>query len=643
MCGICGVAWTRAEDRVEEAVFDHMIDRLAHRGPDGRGALYLGSRERGVALGHRRLAIIDLSERGGQPMTNEDGSLVLVFNGEIYNERALREPLEERGHRFQSRTDCEVILHLYEEHGEGFLERVNGMFALALWDARRQRLLLVRDRVGKKPLYYAFHGDQFLFASEMKSLFAVPGMPQIVDPTAIDDYLTYQYVPHPGTIFRDIDKLPPGHLAVWEDGALTVRRYWNPRIDRENGALEEHEWRQELRRLLTDAVRIRMRSDVPIGAFLSGGIDSTITAGLMQQVASQPIRTFSIGFDEEEYDETRFAAMAAKKFGTRHERLVVRPDPKYLAETLLPRLVYQYDEPFADSSAIPTWYLCELTKREVTVVLSGDGGDELFAGYDRYQAARIGQWAERLPLFLRHFLAGPVMRLIPNATRQRSKRRRLRRLLEALAMEPLERYMQWISIFNRERRWTIYTDDFQRRLSGHDPDRFLEPYFNATEHRGAASQASLTDLMTYLPCDLMTKTDIASMAHALECRCPILDYRLVEMAVKMPSRYKIHGRTGKHVFRETFRDLLPEPIRTRGKMGFGVPLDHWFRGPLKEFVRAILLDRQTLQRGIFRREAIEDLLEEHFDEEYDHAYRIWALLFLELWFREHPGATFEGG
>ncbi|MDR3108198.1 MAG: asparagine synthase (glutamine-hydrolyzing) [Planctomycetaceae bacterium] len=639
MCGICGAVWNCPDDRISVAFLDKMLDRLAHRGPDGRGVLFCGNDSCGAALAHRRLAIIDLSPRGQQPMTNEDGSLAMVFNGEIYNEKELREPLIERGHRFTSDTDCEVILHLYEEYGESFLERINGMFAFALWDERQHRLLLVRDRIGKKPLFYTFCGDQFLFASEMKSLLASPKLSTVIAPTAIDDYLTYQYVPHPNTIFRDIDKLPPAHIAVWENGTLTVRRYWNPHIERENEMLDENDWRQELRRLLTDAVRIRMRSDVPIGAFLSGGIDSTITVGLMQQLTTQRVRTFSIGFDETEYDETEFAAEAAKKFGTRHERLVVRPDPKFLADVLLPKLVRQYDEPFADSSAIPTWYLCELTKRAVTVALSGDGGDELFAGYYRYQAARIGEWAERLPLFVREFLAGTVANIIPNSTRQRSIPRRLRRLLEALAMEPLERYLQWISIFNSDRRRTIYTDEFKQKIKEHNSNWFLKKLFDSTAQRGAVSQASLTDIMTYLPCDLMTKVDIASMAHSLECRCPLLDYRVVELATKMPSRYKIRGRVSKTILRETFRDLLPETIQKRGKQGFAVPLDQWFRKPLKEYVKSILLDNQTTQRGIFKREVVEDMLYEHFDEEYDHSYRIWALLFMELWFREHRGVT----
>ncbi len=633
MCGICGVGWGKEEDRIGEDVFDRMVDRLAHRGPDGRGVEYLGTPSNGMALGHRRLAIIDLSEQGRQPMCNEDGSLWLVFNGEIYNDEELREPLEQRGHRFRSRTDYEIILHLYEEHGEAFLEKLNGMYAFALYDVPRRRLLLVRDRIGKKPLFYAMIGDRLLFASEMKSLLEVPGFPREIDPTSIDDYLTYQYVPHPKTIYRDIWKLPPGHYGTFENGELTIRRYWNPRIDKENRALEYHEWSKEVRRILTDAVKIRLRSDVPFGAFLSGGIDSSITVGLMQRLASQKVRTFSIGFGEEEYDETRYARIASKTFGTEHERLEVRPDPKDLIDRVLPALVRQYDEPFGDSSAVPTWYLCESAKRHVTVALSGDGGDELFAGYDRYRAARLGEYADRLPLFLRHFLAGPVMRSIPHSTRQRSPARRLRRFLEGLDMEQSERYLQWIAVFNDARRSRLYADDFRRRLANHAPRDFIDAAFRKTEHRGAVSQASMTDILTYLPCDLMVKTDSASMAHALECRCPILDYRLVELAVRMPAVHKMHGRTGKFILRDTFRDILPDAIHKRGKMGFGVPLAPWFRGPLKNHVRDVLLDRRTLERGLFRREEIEDLLEEHFEEEFDHAYRIWSLLFLELWFR----------
>lgn len=648
MCGICGAIWNHPGDRIEESVFQRMLDRLAHRGPDGQGIRYLehggeaGKERVDLVLGHRRLSIIDLSEGGSQPMADATGKICLTFNGEIYNEAEYRPMFLDRGYRFRGTSDCEIILPLYREYGDAFLERLNGMFAFGLWDDERRRLLLVRDRLGKKPLYYALqktsNGERLVFASELKSLLEIPDLPRTIDPTALDDYLTYQYVPHPKTIYREIKKLPPGHLAVYEKGILNVRRYWNPGIELENGSLTHGEWLSELRRLLSDAVKIRMRSDVPIGAFLSGGIDSTITAGLMQRLAPDRIKTFSIGFEESEYDESKYASLAARRFGTEHFRLVVRPNPKELIETILPKLVEFYDEPFADSSAIPTWYLCRLAGEQVTVALSGDGGDELFAGYERYQAVRLGALIDRLPLFLRHFLAGPVMRAVPASVRQRSPLRRLKRFLEALAMEPTERYLQWIATFNRERREALYTGDFLHRLDGYDSIGFLETVMRRVAHRDPAGQASLADLLTYLPCDLMTKVDTASMAHALECRAPILDYRIVELAVRMPIAQKIQGRTGKKIFREAFADLLPEEIRKRGKMGFGVPLDHWFRGPLKNYVREVLLDRHTVERGFFRRDYVEALLEEHFAGEFDHAYRIWSLLFLELWLRRRESA-----
>ena len=635
MCGICGAVWTDASKAVSRQTLDTMTDLLRHRGPDDRGTLWrVEENGTGIALGHRRLSILDLSPQGHQPMSNEDETIWIVFNGEIYNFESLRRELMAKGHCFRGHSDTEVLVHLYEEEGAEMVHRLNGMFAAVVWDARQRRLLLLRDRIGKKPLFYRYESGRLLFASELKSILAVPDVPRQLNPVALDDYLTYQYIPHDETIFRGTSKLSPGHAAVWQDGNLSVIRYWNPDFNEEDDRLTFDDWSEQLRALVTDAVRIRMRSDVPIGAFLSGGIDSSITAGVMQQESSQPIRTFSIGFPQREYDETAYARQAAERFGTIHREFTVTPD----IEGILPKLVWHYDEPFADSSAIPTWYLCEMTRQDVTVTLSGDGGDEMFAGYDRYRAVKLGMVTERLPMFLKRFLAGPARNLIPASTRQRSMLRRLKRFLEAIGMDPLEQYLQWIAIFNRQRRNELYTDGFCRSITDTDPHHdsldFLRHAQGRCSYRDRVTATALIDMQTYLPCDLMTKVDIASMAHSLECRAPLLDYRIAEWAARMPIRFKVRGRRGKVILRDTFGNMLPPDIERRPKMGFGVPIDHWFRGPMKSMVRDVLLDRRTTDRGLFQRSFIEGILDDHFSNRFDHAYRIWSLFFLELWMRQ---------
>ncbi len=609
MCGIAGAVWNEPDKAVEQATLQRMIDVLRHRGPDGEGmyidGCFSGGRTAsgcveeadgpahsaadapqvklkfppGVALGHRRLAIIDLAG-GQQPLANEDGSVWIVLNGEIYNFRDLRRRLEGAGHRFRTYSDTEVLVHLYEDEGPEFLTHLNGMFAIALWDARRRQLLLARDRLGKKPLVYRQEPDRLLFASELKAILEVPGVSREIDPQALDEYLTYQYVPHPRTIFRGIAKLPPGHYALWRDGRLDVQSFWRPDFNVEE-SLPAEEYARQLRELMTSAVEMRLQSEVPLGAFLSGGIDSTIVVGLMSQLAGERVRTFSIGFPVGEFDETRYAREAAERFGTLHEEFQVRPD----AMEILPRLIWHYDEPFADSSAAPTWYVSQLTRQRVTVALTGDGGDELFAGYPRYAAVSLAEAFDRLPTMLRRIGAGGYWRHLPAGTRQKSIRRRFKRFVEMLGKSPARRYLEWIAIFNESRRGSLYSDEFFGRLPEHDPLEFLADALARCNRRDSVTAFSLADLTTYLPCDLMTKVDIAAMAHGLECRAPFLDYRVVELAARMPIGLKFrHGR-GKRILRQTFADLLPRSIQRRRKMGFGVPLDHWFRHELKDFAR----------------------------------------------------------
>lgn len=633
MCGIAGAVWYNSQAALTESVLSRMTGVLRHRGPDDEG-FYVkslpGGENRppcGVALGHRRLAIIDLAG-GHQPMSNEDGTRWIVFNGEIYNFRSLRRQLEEKGHQFATHSDTEVILHLYEDKGTDFLTELNGMFALALWDEPRRRLVLARDRLGEKPLVYRVEPDRLIFASELKAILEVPGIPREIDPSALDAYLLYQYVPHPMTIYRGIQKLPPAHMAVYENGQLTVRPYWEPDFASEEQNLSRAEVVEKLRHLLTRSVELRLEADVPLGAFLSGGIDSTIVVGLMQQVARERVRTFSIGFPVAEYDETHYARAVAEAFKTDHREYRVRPD----AVAILPQLVWHYDEPFADSSAVPTWYVAEMTRRHVTVALTGDGGDELFGGYPRYWATALAEGLTRLPIWVRWVFDERLWRWA-SQRQQKSFWGRVRRFTESLHLPLAERYLDWIAIFNNARRWALYTPQLQEHLTTSRPEEFFFKIYSRLKHRDVVSAISLSDLFSYLPCDLLVKVDIASMAHSLETRPPFLDHHLVEYAGRLPGSWKVRGRRGKRILIEAFSDLLPASIRTRGKMGFGVPLDHWFRGPLADLTQRVLLDPRTLARGYFRREALERLLSEHQSGRWNHSYRIWALLFLELWMR----------
>ncbi len=607
---------------------------LAHRGPDDAGSYFRALRtntvygvQPGVALGHRRLSIIDL-EGGHQPLANEDESVWIVFNGEIYNHRELRQRLEGSGHRFRTASDTEVIVHLYEDEGLDFLAHLNGMFALAIWDTRQRRLVVARDRLGKKPLYYRHEPQRLLFASELKGLLQVPDIERQIDLQALDEYFTYQYVPHPRTIFRGFSKLPPAHYGVFADGRWTTRRYWHPNFDRE---LERPlaDYVDELRELLTSAVQLRLEADVPLGAFLSGGVDSSLIVGLMQRLSSEPIKTFSIGFPVRDFDESAHARRVAARLGTDHHEFRVEPH----AVEVLDRLVWHYDEPFADSSAIPTYYVSKLTREHVTVALSGDGGDELFAGYDRYRAVRLAAWLDRLPDWSRKALANPLTRRWAVGGRQRCCLRRLGRFGEALSYSPQRRYLEWVSMFNEARRADLYSEELLRQLPDHDPFEFLAAAFRGVRHRDEVTAASLVDLVTYLPCDLMTKVDIASMANGLECRAPLLDYRVVELAAAMPLRMKMQSGRGKRILRKSFPELLPRDITHRPKMGFGVPLADWFRGELRDYARDVLLDVRSLDRGYFRPGAVQQLFDEHLRGDFDHGYRLWGLLVFELWHR----------
>ncbi len=569
---------------------------IVHRGPD-QGSVDAYGR---CLLGNRRLAVIDLRS-GDQPVASESGDVVAVFNGELYNFRALRAELEAKGHDVLGTGDTPVIPHLYEEHGTGFAERLEGMFAVALWDRARERLVLARDRVGKKPLLWTRLPDGTLaFASELKALLQVPGISREVDPDAIDAYLALQYVPGPRTALRGIQKVPPGHVLVAEGGSERLERYWKLEPRRER--LADAEWLDRVRTEVTAAVESRLVADVPLGALLSGGIDSSIVVGLMAQASAEPVRTFTIGFPDERYDERRYARIVAERFGTRHEELVVEPDP----QELLPRLAATFDEPLGDEAVLPTYLVSELARRHVTVALCGDGGDEAFAGYERYVAHRLAS----LPAPPG---AAALLRRLSNEPR--SALTRAARLLEAAAAPRAERYARLVEVF---------PEGLRHELLGR-----ARP---ASELLGPArdlTSLQLLDAETYLPGDLLLKSDLASMAHSLELRSPLLDRRVLELGVSLPDSLKTRRLTGKVALRRAFADLIPPEIAARGKTGFGVPISRWFREELRDLAGDLLLGG----RGRIRREAAERLLREHWSGERDHGHRLWCLVMLELWER----------
>jgi asparagine synthase (glutamine-hydrolysing) len=579
---------------------------LVHRGPDEGSVDAFGR----CVLGHRRLQVIDL-KTGSQPVANEAGDVVAVFNGELYNFRELRAGLS--AHEVRGTGDTPVIPHLYEEHGIGFVERLSGMFAVALWDASRQRLVLARDRVGKKPLVYTRLGDGSLaFASEVKALLRLPGVRREVDPAQLDAYLALQYVPG-GTGLAGVEKLPPGHVLVAECGSVRIEPYAGLR---ELEPRSDEEWLELVREEVGAAVERRLVADVPLGALLSGGIDSSIVVARMAQASSRPIRTFTVGFGEPRYDERPFARAVAERFATEHTEVVLEPD----AAAMLPRLAEAYDEPLGDEAALPLFLICEAARREVTVALTGDGGDESFAGYERYLAHRL---AGRLPAVG----AGTAARALRGLSREpRSTATRAARFLETVAAPAAERYGRLMEIFPASLRAELWEPEFVPRPR------------SAAELLGASDEPSVAglqrlDVRTYLPGDLLLKADIASMAHSLELRSPLLDRQVLELGISLPDRLKLSGRRGKAALRRAFAADLPPEVAARGKTGFGVPLSAWFRGELRPLAADLLLDAQARQRGQIRPAAVKRLLDEHVSGRADHGHRLWCLVTLELWQR----------
>jgi asparagine synthase (glutamine-hydrolysing) len=622
---VCGIAGGVDFDRPFDARLLHRMCRvMEHRGPDSRGV----HMEEGVGLGVQRLAIIDV-EGGDQPISNEDGTVAVVMNGEIYNHVELRERLQRAGHRFTSRVDTEVLVHLYEEHGDALVEHLRGMFAFAIWDGRRGRLLCARDRVGKKPLFWTRQGNRVLFASEVRSLLQDPELSRAIDPRAIDAYLTLQYVPHPLSAFREVSKLPPACTLSVDRGGVAVRRYWRLDHSPKLADVPRVELEEMLRSKLRAATRIRLMSDVPLGAFLSGGIDSSAIVAMMAEQSSRPVRTFSIGFEDREFDERSHARTVAERFGTDHQEFVVTPE----AVSIMPRLARHYGEPFADASAIPSFYLADLTSREVTVVLNGDGGDETFAGYKRYLRQARLQRLDFLPRFVRRSaprLVGGYSEGLDESVSLSRMRGRAR----TLAAEPWEQYSMTLTAFDHAHRRRLLSPDFVSRLQGWRAEQILRDAWLGSSAGDGVERALDLDVETYLPGDLLPKIDVATMAHSLEARSPFLDHKLMEFAASVPSELKLAKGSTKRLLRSALRDVLPAEILDRPKKGFSVPLARWFREDLRDLPRERLFDPSAIAREYFRPAEVERLIREHQSGKADHAHRLWVLLQLDTWHRE---------
>jgi asparagine synthase (glutamine-hydrolysing) len=623
MCGISGKLYFDKNRPVTKQELRRMAKTLVHRGPDGEG---IGV-DRNVGLAHRRLAIIDLRPEAGQPMSNEDGSVWLTFNGEIYNFRELRKDLEALGHTFRTDSDTEVIVHAYEEYGRDCLRRLRGMFAFAIWDAHTRTLFLARDRVGKKPLFYFVDHDRFLFASEIKAILTDRSIPIEPDPVAIDHYLALGYIPPPLTAFQGIQKLPPAHWLEVRDGQLKIGRYWKLRYTPKRkiswqDAIAELQWH------MAEAVRLRLVSDVPLGVFLSGGTDSSAVVAYMAQAMDRPVKTFSVGFEDAAFDERPYARLVAEHYGTDHTELVVKAS----VADILPRLVWHYDEPFGDPSAVPSYAIAELTRRYVTVALNGDGGDESFAGYDRYVPNRRSRYGDVLPLGMRRKVAALIRRL-PETWRHRQPLLKVSTIADALAQIPEHRYTRWFGQFTLDQRQQLYTEDFRKTVTKSDPEALFVEAFGQSDAEDWTDATLDTDINLYLPGDLLVKMDRASMAHSLEARSPFLDHVLMEFVASLPPTLKLVGSEKKRILKKALRGMLPDAILDRPKRGFEPPLANWFRADLQGVIHDILLSPCALQRGYFRPESVAAVWEEHCSGREDRSLHLWELLMLELWHR----------
>lgn len=605
---------------MDGAVLERMCRVMYHRGPDDDGFY----RDRHAGLGMRRLSIIDL-ETGQQPVTNEDGTLWLVFNGEIYNYREIRRELERRGHAFASKSDSEVIVHAYEEHGDGCVDHFNGMFAFAIWDAARRRLLLARDRVGIKPLYYWARADRLVFGSELKALMAHPDVPREVDPVALDQFLTVEYVPTPRTILKDVRKLPPGHRLVFQEGRVSLERYWDvPLLDVPD---EEPACVEMLADLLADSVRMQLVSDVSLGAFLSGGIDSSTVVAFMAKASTAPVRTFSVGFEDVTYNELPYARAVAVHFGTDHHEEILHPDIADLAEQLVGHL----DEPLGDFSIFPTYLVSRMASRWVKVVLSGDGGDELFGGYETYVAQRMDRFYRWLPGPLRRNALPALMGLVPPRPSKKGLVNKAKRFVEGAALTPSLQHARWMIFLSGRDRAALYQEGMRAALDGSAPEDFLQSHFRSAPYADPLARQQYVDVKTYLADDILAKVDRTSMAASIEARVPLLDHRVVEFAMNLPAPMKLQGGRTKVILRRAMAGHLPGMVLAKPKQGFSIPLKHWLCGPLRPLMADLLSADGLRRRGYFDPACVARWMSEHLEGRANHSHKLWALMVFELW------------
>ncbi len=627
MCGICGIAKKTNDEPIESSLISAMSETMAHRGPDDQGVFTA----KNIGLGARRLSIIDL-EGGHQPLSNEDETIWIAHNGEVYNFQSLKEELLSRGHIFKTRTDTETIVHSYEEWGEGFVHKLRGMFAFALWDARSQSLILVRDRIGIKPVYYSLLEDKTLvFGSELKAILAHPRVKRSIDPHALDLFLTLEYIPAPYSIYQNISKLPAGCLLVYREGRIHLKNYWKLEPKKNSKEiLTEHRLNSlmdELYALLKESVQLRLISDVPLGVFLSGGIDSSSIVGLMHELGASPIKTFSIGFKEASYDELRFARGVAKKFQTEHEELVLEPKALELTDKLIRHL----DEPFGDFSIFPTYLVSKMARNDVKVILSGDGGDELFGGYEHYQAQKLS----RPPVaFLFRKMFTPFLRSIPPSEKKKGIWNKIKRFSQGFEHDPEHRHLRWMMFLSEENKKSLYTDDFQQELGGVKPLHQRAPFWdilNESSSFDSLNRELYLDLRSYLVDDILVKVDRMSMAASLETRVPILDHKLAEFAFSIPGRTKLRGLTTKWIFKKTMERLLPRRNIYRPKEGFSIPIKHWLRNDLRDLLIDYLNKKRIHEGGLFNFEPIEQMVDLHLKQRENFSHQLWTLLVFEIW------------
>ena len=622
MCGICGVISFKPDVPLEYTTLKRMNDSIRHRGPDDDG--YYQDEQASLAM--RRLSIIDLNT-GQQPISNESGDVWVVYNGEIYNFKDVRTELKRCGHAFKTETDTEVIVHAYEEYGDACVKHFNGMFAIALWDARKRKLFLARDRVGIKPLYYWADHSKLVFASELKALILHPDVPRQINLAALDLFLTLEYVPAPHTIYDGVFKLLPGHILTVENGNVKIQQYWD--VPYQPVSQNEAECTEALSSLIDEAVRIRLMSDVPLGAFLSGGIDSSTIVGYMSRNMSEPVQTFSIGFEDDTYDEVPYANAVAKHFSTDHHVEVLNPDVATLVEQLVPH----HDEPFADTSIIPTYLVSKLARQHVTVVLSGDGGDELFAGYDTYVAQKLDNLYGRIPSILRQQVIPQIAAWLPPQPAKKGLINKIKRMVEGGALDPSLQHARWMMFLNSSEKTVLYQSDFQVTLKDKLTESYLGNYFQKASQFDDLAQQQYVDIKSYLADDILTKVDRMSMATSIEARVPLLDYRIVEFALNLPPHMKLNGSRTKSILRNAVKHLVPDLVLEKPKQGFSIPMKHWLKTSLKPMMLDLLSKDSLHQHGYFDHQVVSKWMQEHLAGRANHSHRLWALMVFELWRR----------